>query len=136
MLIYQPRLTDDQIAEINAALRPHAAFMRTTTLMGSRTAVWGVVADALDYYSHTANVDAETPDEVFVIINIGPKHRIERLGKMRSTSVGDVLLTKETGTDKQGWVCLPFGWLELTPDQINFFLTKVSTHINMGESIR
>lgn len=61
---------------------------------------------------------------MFQITNIGPETTITRHGPMRSGSVGDVLIATDS---KSGFVCLPFGWLELTREQFCEFQTVVTT---------
>ena len=48
----------------------------------------------LSAYEDVAVIEAEDLDEVFEIGNIGPESKIERLGRMHSISVGDVIMTE------------------------------------------
>ena len=48
----------------------------------------------LSAYEDVAIIEAEDLDEVFEIGNIGPESKIERLGRMHSISVGDVIMTE------------------------------------------
>jgi len=50
------------------------------------------------YYEAVCNIDADTLDGVFHIGNMGPEESIERLGKMHSVSVGDVIRDNDLGT--------------------------------------
>ena len=50
------------------------------------------------YYTPVCNIDAATLNGVFQIGNMGPEESIERLGKMHSVSVGDVIRDNEMGT--------------------------------------
>ena len=47
------------------------------------------------YYTHVSNIEAEGLEGVFEVGNIGPESSIERLGKMHSVSVADVVETPE-----------------------------------------
>lgn len=48
----------------------------------------------LSSYEEVAIIEAKDLDEVFEIGNIGPESKIERLGRMHSISVGDVIMTE------------------------------------------
>jgi hypothetical protein len=61
------------------------------------------------YYTHVSNITAEDVTQVFEVGNIGPESQIERLGRMSSVSVGNVV-EEPNGTQ---WVCAAFGWKEL-----------------------
>lgn len=61
------------------------------------------------YYNHVANIQAEDFTQVFQIGNIGPESHIERLGRMSSVSVGNVV----EEADGTRWVCAPIGWKEV-----------------------
>lgn len=45
----------------------------------------------LGYYTHVSNIEAESLEGVFHIGNAGPENAIERLGKMYSCSVSDIV---------------------------------------------
>jgi hypothetical protein len=47
------------------------------------------------YYSHVADIEAETLDGVFRIGNIGPEYAIDRFKPMHSISVGDIIFDGE-----------------------------------------
>jgi hypothetical protein len=76
-------------------------------------ASFGDVAIALahfeDVYTHVANVIADDLEHLFDVGNIGPEDRIERLDRMSSISVGNVV------EDAQGrrFVCANIGWKEI-----------------------
>lgn len=53
--------------------------------------------DFLLYYRPVCEIEANNLDEVFEIGNIGPESRINRLDRMHSISVGDVICDEETG---------------------------------------
>lgn len=65
--------------------------------------------DFLAHYSAVAKIDAATLDQVFEIGNIGPESLIERLDRMHSVSVGDVIVD-EAGTK---FVVASFGFDEI-----------------------
>lgn len=65
--------------------------------------------DFLAHYSAVAKIDAATLDQVFEIGNIGPESLIERLDRMHSISVGDVIVD-EAGTK---FVVSSFGFDEI-----------------------
>ena len=62
-----------------------------------------------DCYTKVAEVVADDLNHVFEVGNIGPESQIERLGRMSSVSVGNVV-EEPNGTQ---WVCAAFGWKEL-----------------------
>lgn len=61
------------------------------------TKIGGLAWDALDQglYTHVANIEATDPNKAFDIGNIGPEESIERIGRMSSLSVGDILVDEE-----------------------------------------
>ncbi|MGW8179403.1 MAG: hypothetical protein ACWGQW_11685 [bacterium] len=75
----------------------------------SRDAFMGelVTYNDVRFYTHVANIEANSLDEVFAISNMGTNEEaIERLSKMHSVSVGD-LVVDFTGTVYQ---VARFGW--------------------------
>jgi len=48
----------------------------------------------LTSYKEVCEIEADSLDEVFEIGNIGPESKIERLDRMHSISVGDVIMTE------------------------------------------
>ena len=48
----------------------------------------------LSSYQEVCTIEADDLDEVFQIGNIGPEEKIERLNRMHSISVGDVIMTE------------------------------------------
>jgi hypothetical protein len=130
--VYQPMLTDAQVNEVNArGWDAHPAYAKIDLLF-SKDDAWDRIKDALAYYHHAATVDCATPDEVFEVTNIGPEYLITRHGPMRSGSVGDVLIATDHSA---AYVCLSFGWLELTREQFGEFQMHVSTCMGLGEVI-
>ena len=57
----------------------------------------GSVQSTLDYYTQVMEVEAESLDHVFHLTNVwNDESKVERLGRCRSTSVGDLILDTET----------------------------------------
>ena len=71
--------------------------------------IGGISSDAWDkgLYTHVANIAASDYNEVFEIGNIGPESSIERLARMSSISVGDVIV----GEDGTIAVVAPMGFV-------------------------
>jgi hypothetical protein len=99
--IYQIQLSDAQVDLINAeghhAVPSHIAKMdMSMDFRGEKIA--DQASDAWDkgYYTHVCNITAENLNQVFETGNIGPEENIERLSKMHSISVADVIID-ETG---------------------------------------
>jgi hypothetical protein len=99
--IYQIQLSDEQVDLINAeghhAVPSHIAKMdmsmdfRGEKIVDQASAAWDN-----GYYTHVCNITAENLNQVFEIGNIGPEENIERLSRMHSISVADVIID-ETG---------------------------------------
>ena len=93
--IFQIQLTDAEVAMINA--NGHDSVpkqkLRLNISMSFGEPVGGLVKEALaaDYYTHVGNITANDLEDVFNVGNIGPEESIERLGRMSSLSVGDVV---------------------------------------------
>lgn len=51
-----------------------------------------------EYFVPVCNIDAQDLDEVFMIGNIGTGLQLQRLERMHSVSVGDVIRCNRTGT--------------------------------------
>jgi hypothetical protein len=106
--LYQIRLTDEQIAEVNASAGETPEFYKKyISLTISPTSL--KVFDARDMYSKVAVIEADNLEQVFRIGNMGPESAITRLAGMKSVSVGDVVV------DRYGaaYVCATFGWNEV-----------------------
>jgi hypothetical protein len=94
--IFQINLTDEEIDTINAA-DDHGAVpknvLRMKIDMPFGEPVGAMVKEALaaDYYTHVGNITANDLEDVFNVGNIGPEENIERLDRMSSLSVGDVV---------------------------------------------
>lgn len=104
--LYQIRLTDEQIDEVNSGETPEF-YQKYLGITMSPTAL--KVLDARDMYSKVAEIKADNLEDVFTIGNIGPESAITRLARMKSVSVGDVVV------DQYGaaYVCATFGWQEV-----------------------
>ena len=98
--IYQIQLTDAQYDLINAeghdAVPAHVAKLKMT-MDFSGDKIGGLAYDAFEagYYTHVSNIQADNANEVFEIGNIGPEENIERLTRMSSISVGDIIVDEE-----------------------------------------
>ena len=64
-------------------------------------------------YTHVANIVADDINHAFEAGNIGPEDRIERLAKMRSVSVGDILVD-----DEGAWLVMPVGYREVDLEKL------------------
>lgn len=60
-------------------------------------------------YTHVSNITAPDLDGVFQIGNIGPESYIERLDRMASVSVGDIIVDEDGTTS----LVAPFGFDEI-----------------------
>ncbi len=110
--VYQIQLTDAEIDLINE--KGHDAVHKQSLKldMNFRKNDKGVVAgDAVrrGYYTHVANINADTLEGVFHVGNMGPEENIERMSRMHSISVGDIV---EDETGKQS-VVASFGFKEV-----------------------
>ena len=110
--VYQIQLTDAQVDLINA--KGHSAVPAriakldmTMDFQGDK--IGGLASDAWDngYYTHVANIEAADYDDCFEVGNIGPESSIERLARMSSLSVGDVIV----GEDGTVAVNAPMGFV-------------------------
>lgn len=98
--IYQIQITDDQRNTINAkghdSVPAHKAKIDMSMDLGG-SKIGGIASDAWDsgYYTHVANITAENYHDVFEIGNIGPEENIERIARMSSVSVGDMIIGED-----------------------------------------
>jgi lipoate-protein ligase A len=98
--IYQIQLSEAQYDLINAkghmAVPAHVAKM-DMTMDFSGGKIGGLASDAWDngFYTHVSNIEASDINQVFEIGNIGPEDKIERLSRMSSLSVSDVIVDEE-----------------------------------------
>ena len=106
--LYQIRLTDEQIDEVNASAGKLPEFY-TKYLDTTISPNFLKVLAARDMYSKVAVIKADNLEGVYEIGNIGPESAITRLDRMKSVSVGDVAVA-EYGT---AYFCASFGWNEV-----------------------
>ena len=99
--IYQIQITAAQRKTINEskdfdAVPAFAAKIKMKThFTGNK--IGGLASEAFEagYYTHVANITAEDYNDCFEVGNIGPEENIERLGRMSSLSVGDVIVAED-----------------------------------------
>lgn len=111
--VYQIQLTDVQVDLINstgdfgAVPAQKAKMDMSIDFTGSK--IGGIASDAWEagYYTHVANITAEDYNDCFEVGNIGPESSIERLSRMSSLSVGDVIV----GEDGTCAVVAPIGFV-------------------------
>ena len=80
-----------------------------------KEAMFGKVTIGVQHgcYTKVAEVVADDLNHVFEVGNIGPEDRIERLAKMHSVSVGDILVDNEGA-----WLVMPVGYREVDEDKL------------------
>lgn len=92
--LYQIRLTDEEVNKINTlghnSVPKHVARLD----MSFNDKIEVVAQEAYDngYYTHVANIDAEDLNDVFRIGNLCIEAQIQRLERMHSPSVGDIIV--------------------------------------------
>ena len=59
--------------------------------------IGGLADEALTagFYTHVANIEADSANDVFEIGNMGPESAITRFSRMHSLSVGDLIVDEE-----------------------------------------
>lgn len=113
--VYQPLLTDAQVAEVNALGwngSPMAkAYADVTNLFDEHRAD-ALVREAASHglYRKSFVVEAEDVTQTYAITNGMADGIVERIGRPKSGSVGDVVVDHGTGL---AWLCAPVGWIEL-----------------------
>lgn len=101
--VYQIQLTDAEVdlvnetGDFNSVPKAKAKMDMDFDFSGHKIGGMADEAMAKGFYTHVANIEADTFQEVFEIGNIGPEHNIERLNRMSSVSVGNVIVD-EAGT--------------------------------------
>ena len=96
--VYQIALTSAQVTAVNAGEKVPAFEARTAMMMDfAGHKIGGLASDAFEagLYTHVANIEAADYNDCFEVGNIGPESSIERLGRMSSLSVGDVLVGED-----------------------------------------
>jgi hypothetical protein len=99
--IYQIQITAAQRKTINEskdfdAVPAFAAKIKMKThFTGNK--IGGLASEAFEagYYTHVANITAEDYNDCFEVGNVGPDDQIERLSRMSSLSVGDVIVAED-----------------------------------------
>ena len=91
--LYQIRLTDQEVDKVNDL--GHGAVPKQVAKLDMHFAdnIHELARKSFDlgYYSHVANIQAVDLEGVFETGNIGPEENIERLDRMASPSVGDII---------------------------------------------
>lgn len=111
--VYQIQLTDAEIDLINE--KGHDAVHKQSLKLGmsfpGEKDTGSIAADAFKrgYYTHVSNITADSLEGVFHVGNMGPEENIERLSRMHSVSVGDIV---EDVTGKQS-VVASYGFQEV-----------------------
>ena len=92
--VLQVMLTDAEVDKINDeghdAVERHAMKMKMSFSEDA-----GGIASRMygqGYYDHVANITADDLEGVFNVGNMGPEKNIERLDRMSSVSVGDLVI--------------------------------------------
>ena len=99
--IYQIQLTDAQVDLINEAgdfsAVPAFKYMTDMRMDFPGNKIGGLADEAFEagYYSHVANITAKDFNDCFEVGNMGPESSIERLSRMSSLSVGDIIIDEE-----------------------------------------
>ena len=110
--IFQIKLTDAEVDLINEKGHDSVHKQSLKLDMNLRKNDTGrIAADAFNrgYYTHVANITADTLEGVFHIGNMGPEENIERMSRMHSISIGDIV---ETADGEQS-VFATFGFKEV-----------------------
>lgn len=92
--VYQISYTDSDIDAINAGVsNPKRDIKSDMTMDFSGEKTVGLAEKALyeGLYTGVAKIEANDLDQVFEIGNIGPEENIQRLERMHSISVGDII---------------------------------------------
>jgi len=109
--VYQIQLTDAEIDLINE--KGHNAVHKQSLKldMNFKDNTGAIAADAFNrgYYTHVANITADTLEGVFHIGNMGPEENIERMSRMHSISIGDIV----ENADGEQSVVATFGFKEV-----------------------
>ena len=113
--IYQINLTSEQADLINetgdfGAVPAYKAKLDMGMDFGGDK-IGGLASTAFDagYYTHVANIEASDYNGCFEVGNIGPEENIERITRMSSLSVGDIIV-HEDGTQA---VIAPVGFVAI-----------------------
>ena len=110
--VYQIQLTDAEIDLINE--KGHDAVHKQSLKldMNFKDNTGAIAADAFNrgYYTHVANITADTLEGVFHVGNMGPEENIERMSRMHSISIDDIV----ENADGEQSVVATFGFKEVS----------------------
>lgn len=96
--IYQINITREDADEINSMENPRANHPKFKAQTHAQFEEWDEVD--FEFYEHVANIEANDLEHVFMISNQPYDReeceaRIERLERMHSVSVGDIIMTDD-----------------------------------------
>jgi hypothetical protein len=91
--LLQIQLTDAEVDQVNATGHNSVPKQKARLGMDFADDIGVNAGKAFDakYYDHVSNIVADDLNGVFHIGNMGPEENIERLGRMSSVSVGDII---------------------------------------------
>jgi len=84
--IYQIQLSNTQIDRVNAGQEVPEFHAKMTSMLGNPR-----LGLEMDLYRKVAEIEANDLEGVFHIGNMGPEHKITRISRMHSVSVGDIV---------------------------------------------
>lgn len=99
--VYQIQLTEAQVNTVNEtgdfSAVPAFKYMTDMRMDFPGHKIGGLADEAFEagLYTHVANITADSYEDVFEIGNIGPEQNIERLTRMSSVSVGDLIIAED-----------------------------------------
>lgn len=110
--VFQIQLSDDEYKLVN--LNGHDSVpkqrIRLDIMFANSAEIGAMAAEGFrnGFYKHVANIKSafNSLEHVFKVGNIGPEESIERLNRMSSVSVGDII--EDDAGDK--WVVANFGF--------------------------
>ena len=94
--VYQIILTKEEINKINTSHERHQAVLRHSLNLDigffeEKAGHLAWVGWVMNYYTHVCNISAKDLNGVFEVGNIGPEEQYERISRMHSISVGDII---------------------------------------------
>jgi len=96
--VYQIQMTREIADKVNAGETVPAFEARNKmNLDFAGHKIGGLADEALTagFYTHVANIEADSANDVFEIGNMGPESAITRFSRMHSLSVGDLIVDEE-----------------------------------------
>jgi hypothetical protein len=96
--VYQIQMTREIADKVNAGETVPAFEARNKmNLDFAGHKIGGLADEALTagFYTHVANIEADSANDVFEIGNMGPESAITRFSQMHSLSVGDLIVDEE-----------------------------------------